>query len=57
MGENAARPLTRDGFISLKYALEQFGQRAVARVIALGILRYDPTTVSLKVTEAALGRD
>jgi len=45
------------GFISLKYALEQFGQRAVARAIALGLLRYDPTTMSLKVTEAALGRD
>jgi len=44
------------GFISLKYALEQFGQRAVARAIALGLLRYDPTTMSLKVTEAALGR-
>jgi len=45
------------GFLSLKYALEQFGQRAVARAIALGLLRYDPTTMSLKVTEAALGRD
>jgi len=45
------------GFISLKYALEQFGQRAVARAIALGLLRYDPTTMSLKVTEAAFGRD
>jgi len=45
------------GFLSLKYALEQFGQRAVARAIALGFLRYDPTTMSLKVTEAALGRD
>jgi len=45
------------GFISLKYALEQYGQRAVARAIALGLLRYDPTTMSLKVTEAALGRD
>jgi len=45
------------GFISLRYALEQFGQRAVARAIALGLLRYDPTTMSLKVTEAALGRD
>jgi len=44
------------GFLSLKYALEQFGQRAVARAIALGLLRYDPTTMSLKVTEAALGR-
>ena len=45
------------GFISLKYALEQYGQKAVARAIALGLLRYDPTTMSLKVTEAALGRD
>jgi len=45
------------GFLSLKYALEQFGQRAVARAIALGLLRYDPVTMSLKVTEAALGRD
>jgi len=44
------------GFISLKYALEQYGQRAVARAIALGLLRYDPVTMSLKVTEAALGR-
>jgi len=44
------------GFLSLKYALEQFGQRAVARAIALGFLRYDPTTMSLKVTEAAFGR-
>jgi len=43
------------GFLSLKYALEQFGQRAVARAIALG-LPYDPTTMSLRVTEAALGR-
>jgi len=45
------------GFLSLKYALEQFGQRAVARAIALGLLRYDPTTMSLKVTETAFGRD
>jgi len=45
------------GFLSLKYALEQFGQRAVARAVALGLLRYDPTTMSLRVTEAALGRD
>jgi len=45
------------GFLSLKYALEQFGQRAVARAIALGLLRYDPATMSLKVTETALSRD
>jgi len=45
------------GFLSLKYALEQFGQRAVAKAIALGLLRYDPVTMSLRVTEAALGRD
>ena len=44
------------GFLSLKYALEQFGQRAVARAIALGLMRYDPTTMSLKVAEAAFGR-
>lgn len=43
------------GFLSLKYALEAFGQDVVARAVSRGLLKYDPTTMSLKVTEHGLG--
>ncbi|MEM1598784.1 MAG: hypothetical protein QW598_08475 [Pyrobaculum sp.] len=43
------------GFLSLKYALEMYGQDVVAKAVAKGLLRYDPTTMSLRVTEHGLG--
>ncbi|MEM0464575.1 MAG: hypothetical protein QXP31_05215 [Pyrobaculum sp.] len=42
------------GFISLKYALETFGQDAVAKAVSRGLLRYDSVTMSLRVTEYGL---
>ncbi|MEL9990478.1 MAG: hypothetical protein QXP98_00985 [Thermoproteus sp.] len=58
--DEAVRELVRTaveggGFLSLKYALEAFGQEVVAKAVSRGLLRYDATTLSLRVTEHGLG--
>jgi hypothetical protein len=39
------------GFITLKYAVENFGQEAVAKAQKLGYVKLDPLTMSLRLTE------
>ena len=42
------------GFITLKYAVENFGQEAVAKAQKLGYVKLDPLTMSLRLTELGM---
>jgi len=42
------------GFITLKYAVENFGQVAVAKAQKLGYVKLDPLTMSLRLTELGM---
>ena len=42
------------GFITLKYAVENFGQETVAKAQKLGYVKLDPLTMSLKLTELGM---
>jgi hypothetical protein len=42
------------GFITLKYAVENFGQEAVAKAQKLGYVKLDPITMSLRLTELGM---
>ncbi len=42
------------GFVTLKYAVENFGQEAVAKAQKLGYVKLDPLTMSLKLTELGM---
>jgi len=42
------------GFITLKYAVENFGQETVAKAQKLGYVKLDPITMSLKLTELGM---
>ena len=42
------------GFVTLKYAVENFGQEAVARAQKLGYVKLDPLTMSLRLTELGM---
>jgi hypothetical protein len=42
------------GFITLKYAVENFGQEAVAKAQKLGYLKFDAYTMTLKLTELGM---
>jgi len=42
------------GFVTLKYAVENFGQEAVAKAQKLGYVRFDPLTMSLRLTELGM---
>ena len=42
------------GFVTLKYAVENFGQEAVAKAQKLGYVKLDPLTMSLRLTELGM---
>jgi hypothetical protein len=42
------------GFITLKYAVENFGQETVAKAQKLGYLKFDAYTMTLKLTELGM---
>jgi hypothetical protein len=42
------------GFITLKYAVENFGQETVAKAQKLGYVKLDPITMSLRLTELGM---
>ena len=42
------------GFVTLKYAIENFGQEAVAKAQRLGYVKLDPLTMSLRLTELGM---
>jgi hypothetical protein len=42
------------GFITLKYAVENFGQEAVTKAQKLGYVKLDPLTMSLRLTELGM---
>jgi len=42
------------GFVTLRYAVENFGQEAVAKAQKLGYVKLDPLTMSLKLTELGM---
>jgi hypothetical protein len=42
------------GFITLKYAVENFGQETVAKAQKLGYVKLDPLTMSLRLTELGM---
>jgi hypothetical protein len=42
------------GFVTLKYAVENFGQETVAKAQKLGYVKLDPITMSLRLTELGM---
>jgi len=42
------------GFVTLRYAVENFGQETVAKAQKLGYVKLDPLTMSLKLTELGM---
>ncbi len=42
------------GFVTLKYAQENFGQETVAKAVKAGYLRLDPITMTLRLTELGM---
>jgi hypothetical protein len=42
------------GFITLKYAQENFGNDVVAKAVKAGYVRFDPLTMSLRLTELGM---
>jgi hypothetical protein len=42
------------GFVTLKYAVENFGQEVVAKAQKLGYVKFDAITMTLKLTELGM---